>query len=53
MKPLPDLTKAELDALSTVTPAEREDAARMWQQDAPPRGRALLEAPEFEGEDGG
>ena len=50
---LPDLTEAELDALSTISQAEREDAQAMWREDAPPAGRALLDAVEYEGEDGG
>lgn len=49
----PLLTDAELDAYSAMTPAEREDAQAMWREDAPPQGRALLDAPEYEGEDGG
>lgn len=51
--PPPLLTEADLEALSTVSTAEREDGTNMWKQDAPPEGRALLEAPEYEGEDGG
>ena len=50
---LPELTDDEAEALSTITPAEREDAAAMWRIDAPAPAKALLDAPEYEGEDGG
>lgn len=50
---LPNLSDAEIEALSAISPTEREDAASMWKQDAPPAGRALLDATEYEGEDGG
>lgn len=52
-EPLPELTDAEAEALGAVTPAERDDAAAMWRSDAPPDARTLLDAPEYEGEDGG
>lgn len=48
-----ELTDDDLTALVTLTPAEIEDAKAMWKRDAPPQGGALLDAPEFEGEDGG
>lgn len=53
-QPIPPLlSDDELATLSTISAAEREDAAAMWKADAPPDGRALLEAPEYEGEDEG
>lgn len=50
---LPELSDAEAEALSTITPAEREDAAAMWRIDAPAPAKAMLDAPEYEGEDRG
>jgi hypothetical protein len=50
---LPDLLDAELEALGIVTQADRDDAGVMWKRDAPPAARTLLDASEYEGEDGG
>jgi hypothetical protein len=49
----PELSDDQAASLAQITPADRDDAAAAWQQDAPPDGRALLDAPEYEGEDGG
>jgi hypothetical protein len=46
----PPLSDEEAEALAVPN---KEDAQAMWRQDAPPKGRDLLDAPEYEGEDGG
>jgi hypothetical protein len=51
--PLPDLIGTEAEAPGTVSAVDKEDAAGMWKTDTSPAGRALLDAPEYEGEDGG
>lgn len=56
MKPRPippELTDEQLEALSVITAAEREDAQAMWRMDCMRQGKALNDAPEYEGEDGG
>jgi len=50
---LPDLIESELKSLGIITQAERDDAGVMWKRDAPPAASTLLDAPEYEGEDGG
>lgn len=42
----PPLSAEELAALSVVTSAEREDAARMWRADAPRGAKEILDAEE-------
>ena len=49
----PELSDDELIALVTLSPAERADCAAMWRVDTVAQGRPLLDAPEYEGEDGG
>jgi hypothetical protein len=49
----PELTDEQLEALSVITAAEREDAASMWRVDCMRQGKALNDAPEYDGEDGG
>lgn len=39
-------TDADLDAMSAVTPEDLEAAKQWWEQNAPPRYRSMLDAPE-------
>lgn len=50
MPSLPDLTDAQLEALSEISASDREAAAAAWKADAPPAGKPLLDATEWEGE---
>lgn len=45
---LPDLTPAELDALSSISASDREEAASAWRKDAEPVAANLLDATEGE-----
>lgn len=50
MARLPDLTEPQLEALSEVSASDKEAAQAAWKADAPPAGKPLLDATEWEGD---
>lgn len=43
-KPAPAWTQADLDKLTEITPADQEQAAKLWRERAPARFKDLLDA---------